>query len=94
MAGAETPNDTPNVVIDAAEFEAAQRDPRVAAFLGEAVAYGEQVRAEGRDMTGTADITVIDYDEWVADSKDPAWQRALRVAEAHVEDLRRKGRSE
>jgi hypothetical protein len=94
MAGEDIQRDRPIIEIDADEFYAAQRDPRVKAFLGEAAAYGEQVRAEGRDRTGIHDVTVIDHDELVADSQDPAWQHALKVAEEHVEQLRREGRSD
>lgn len=37
------------VEIDIAEFQAAQRDPRVHGFLTEARAYGERLRSEGRN---------------------------------------------
>ncbi len=39
-------------VIDIDNFEDALRDPKVQAFTREAIAYGKQLRAEGRDFTG------------------------------------------
>lgn len=42
-------NPEDRIVIDAAEFEEAQRDPKVRGFLREAAEYGEQVITEGRD---------------------------------------------
>jgi hypothetical protein len=43
MAAEDAPLNRPIIEIDADEFEAARRDPKVHAFLGEAAAYGKQV---------------------------------------------------
>lgn len=43
-------------VIDVDEFEDALRDPEVATFAAKAIAYRRQVEAEGRGLTGTADL--------------------------------------
>jgi hypothetical protein len=43
-------------VIDIADFEDALRDPKVQAFTREAIAYGKQLQAEGRDLTGTDEL--------------------------------------
>jgi hypothetical protein len=57
----------PIIEIDAVEYEAAQRDPRVQELLRSAQAYGEQLQAEGRIHTGTEDIPP----EVIEDSKVP-----------------------
>lgn len=48
--------DGASCVIDVGEFEDALRDPEVAAFAAEAIAYRRQLEAEGRDLTGTTDL--------------------------------------